>query len=150
MHCSLEYLCVSMNWWRGTCTCSSHNYTHESFSTGMCLMCSFAGPLPSPENVTLSSQNSSTQLQWKPPYYMMNQESDVIHVDPHITQYTVYITDACTRRMNDSMNVTETSFLFSSKTKNDVLCPMYQVSAWNAGGEGELSDPVQESTPQGS
>ena len=26
---------------------------------------------------------------------------------------------------------------------------MYQVSAWNAGGEGELSEPVQESAPQG-
>ena len=26
---------------------------------------------------------------------------------------------------------------------------MYQVSAWNVGGEGELSEPVLESTPQG-
>ena len=25
----------------------------------------------------------------------------------------------------------------------------YQVSGWNAGGEGELSEPVQESSPQG-
>ena len=44
------------------------------------------------------------------------------------------------------MNKTE-SFTLSSK--DDDLCPMYQVSAWNAGGEGKLSEPVQDSTPQG-
>ena len=114
---------------------------------GEYITCSLAGSLPSPENVTISSQNSSTQLQWKPPYYMMNQESAaVIHVDPHITQYTVYIFDASNDSMNDSVNVTETSF---THTNNILLCPIYQVSAWNAGGEGELSEPVQESRPQG-
>ena len=106
----------------------------------------FAGPLPPPENVTLSCQNSSTQLQWKPPYYTMNNESDVIHVDPHITQYTVYIFDAYNTSMNRSVNTTETSFTL---THNVYLCPMYQVSAWNAGGEGNKSEPVQDSTPQG-
>ena len=92
-------------------------------------MCSLAGSLPSPEDVTIISQNSSAQVQWKPPYYTMNNESSVIHVGPHITQYTVYIIDAYTRRVDDSVNVTETSFLLSSKTKIDVLCPMYRVSS---------------------
>ena len=109
-------------------------------------MLTCAGSLPSPENVTISSQNSSTQLQWKPPYYTLNQESAaVIHVDPDITHYTVYIFDASNDSMIDSVNVTETSF---TPINNIPLCPIYQVSAWNAGGEGELSEPVQESTPQ--
>ena len=76
----------------------------------------------------------------------MNNESDVIHVDPHITQYTVYIYDAYNRSMIRSVNTTNTSF---APTHNIILCPMYQVSAWNSGGEGELSELVQESTPQG-
>ena len=105
-----------------------------------------AGHLPCPENVTLSAQNSSAQLQWKPSYYTLNKESDGIHVDPHITHYTVYIFDAYTRRMMRKVNTTETSF---TPPHNIALCPMYQVSAWNVGGEGKLSEPVQESTPQG-
>ena len=107
---------------------------------------SLPGPLPPPENVTISSRNSHARLQWKPPYNTLNQESDVIHVDPHITQYTVYIFDAYNRSMIHSVNTTETSF---TATHNIPLCPMYQVSAWNAGGEGELSEPVQDSTPRG-
>ena len=79
----------------------------------------------------------------------MNQESDVIHVDPHITHYTVYTIDVQhTRRMIGRVDKTETSFTLSN-IRNDGLCPMYQVSAWNAGGEGDLSEPVEESTPQG-
>ena len=120
------------------------SYSHLlSIST---VMHSFAGPLPPPENVTISSQNSSTQLQWNPPYTMMNNESDVIHVDPHITQYTVYIFDVSNGSMIHSVNITETNF---TPTHNIPLCPMYQVSAWNAGGEGNRSEPVQDSTPQG-
>ena len=109
---------------------------------------SLAGPLPSPENVTISSQNSSAiLLQWKPPYYTLNQEFDVIQVDPHITQYTVYIFDASnTDSPFDSVHVTEPGF---TPTYIVPLCPIYKVSAWNAGGEGELSEPVQERTPQG-
>ena len=68
-------------------------------------------------------------------------------MDPHITQYTVYITDNYTGNIIVKVNVTETHF--TSNNQGNVLCPMYQVSAWNAGGEGELSEPVQESTPQG-
>ena len=110
--------------------------------------CSFVGRLPNPENVTMNPHNyTATLLQWKPPYYTLNQESAaVIHVDPHITQYTVYIFDVSNDSMIDSVNVTESSF---TPTHNVLLCPMYQVSAWNAGGEGEMSEPVQESTPQG-
>ena len=107
---------------------------------------SFTGLLPPPENVTLISQNSSTQLQWKPPYYTMNSGSDVIHVKPKITHYTVYTIDAYNSSSNHSVNTTETSF---TPTHNIPLCPTYQVSAWNAGGESELSEPVQDSTPQG-
>ena len=68
--------------------------------------------------------------------------SDNIHVDPHITQYTVYISDNYTGNSIFNVNVTETQFTFNA-SEND-LCPMYQVSAWNAGGEGELSETLQE------
>ena len=67
--------------------------------------------------------------------------NDNISVDPHITQYTVYITDNYTGNIIVKENVTETQFTFSNQ--GNILCPMYQVSAWNAGGEGELSEPVQ-------
>ena len=96
--------------------------------------------------MTISSRNSHARLQWKPPYNTLNQESDVIHVDPHITQYTVYIFDAYNRSRIHSVNTTETGFTL---THNVPLCPMYQVSAWNAGGEGDRSEPVEDSTPQG-
>ena len=59
----------------------------------------------------------------------------------------MYITDNYTGNSIDRVNVTETQFVFN--TQDGDLCLMYQVSAWNAGGEGELSEPVQDSTPQG-
>ena len=80
-------------------------------------------------------------MEWKPPYSAINNQSDTIHVDPHITQYTVYITDNYTGNITVKENVTETHFTFN--IQGNILCPMYQVSAWNAGGEGELSEPVQ-------
>ena len=67
-------------------------------------------------------------------------------MDPHITQYTVYITDNYTDNIF-KRNTTQTQFTFN--TQDNDLCLVYQVSAWNAGGEGEKSEPVQESTPQG-
>ena len=73
--------------------------------------------------------------------------NDVIHVYPHITQYTVYITDIYTGNIIVKENVTETQFTYN--TRGDDSCPMYQISAWNVDGEGEKSEPVQESTPQG-
>ena len=73
--------------------------------------------------------------------------SDIIHMDPHITQYTVYITDNYTGNIIVKENVTETQYIFNAS--RDGSCLIYQVSAWNAGGEGELSEPVQDSTPQG-
>ena len=78
----------------------------------------------------------------------MNNEADTINVDPHITQYTVYITDIYTGNTIVKENVTETQFT-SNIQQNYDLCLMYQVSAWNTGGEGQLSEPVQDSTPQG-
>ena len=67
--------------------------------------------------------------------------NQTVHVDPHITQYTVYITDNHTGDVV-KVNVTETHFT-SSINQGNLHCPMYQVSTWNAGGEGELSEPVQ-------
>ena len=72
--------------------------------------------------------------------------NDIIHVYLHITQYTVYITDNYTGNIIEE-NVTETQY--TSNTRDDDLCLMYQVSAWNTGGEGELSEPVQDSIPRG-
>ena len=79
----------------------------------------------------------------------MNNESDIIHVDPHITHYTVYITDNYTGNSIVKENVTETQYTSNIQLQHSSLCPMYQVSAWNAGGEGELSEPVQDSTLRG-
>ena len=98
--------------------------------------------LSSPESVR--HINLST-IEWNSPYYSVN--NDDIHIDPHITQYTVYITDNYTENIIVKENVTETQYTFN--TQDDDLCLIYQVSAWNAGGEGEKSEPVQESTSQG-
>ena len=68
-------------------------------------------------------------------------------MDPHITQYTVYITDNYTGDVV-KVNVTETQYTPNIQ-QNNSMCPMYQFSAWNAAGEGELSSPVWDSTPQG-
>ena len=72
--------------------------------------------------------------------------NDTFSVDPNITHYTVYITDNYTGNIVTE-NVTEKYLSFN--TSDDDSCPMYKVSAWNSGGEGELSDPVWDSTPQG-
>ena len=63
-------------------------------------------------------------------------------MDPHITQYTVYITDNYTGNSIVDVNVTGTQFTFNASENS--LCPMYQISAWNAGGEGEMSETFQE------
>ena len=73
--------------------------------------------------------------------------NDIIHVDPHIIQYTVYITDNYTGNIIVKENVAEAQFTYN--IRDGRLCPTYRVSAWNGGGEGELSEPVQGSTPQG-
>ena len=54
--------------------------------------------------------------------------SDIIRVDPHITHYTIYITDNYTGNSIFTVNVTETQFTLNA-LDND-LCPMYHVSAW--------------------
>ena len=110
--------------------------TRRSFST----LWFFTGHLPSPESVQVSELVNSSTIQWKSPYSSLN--SDNIHVDPRITQYTVYITDNYTGNSIVNVNITETQFTFNASENG--LCPMYQVSAWNAGGEGELSETLQE------
>ena len=72
--------------------------------------------------------------------------NETVRVDPHITHYTVYITDSYTGDVV-KVNVTDSQFTFNNQ--GNVLCPMYQVSAWNVGGEGQLSEPVQDGTPRG-
>ena len=101
-----------------------------------------SGQLPSPENAFINESVNSQFIEWKPPYSSLN--SDTIQVDPHITQYTVYITDIYTGNIF-KRNVTETRFTFNAS--DDGTCPMYQVTGWNAGGEGELSEPVHECRP---
>jgi len=40
----------------------------------------------------------------------------------------------------ERVNVTETSF--RRNTPNDNSCPVYRVTAWNSGGEGDMSAPL--------
>ena len=70
----------------------------------------------------------------------------IIHVDPQITQYTVYITDNHTGYSIVEKNVTRTQFTIG--ISENVLSPIYQISAWNAVGEGELSEPVHGCIPR--
>ena len=102
------------------------------------------GPLPSPENVHING-NSST-IEWNPPYSSVNNKSDVVHVYPHITHYTVYITDNHTGDVV-KVNVTETHYTPNIQQVDD-LCLMYKVSAWNSGGEGEVSEQAEDNTPR--
>ena len=103
------------------------------------LILSLTAHLVAPGNLHINdSVNSTSIIEWTPPYSAMN--NDTIHVDPHITHYTVYITDNYT---GDVVKVNVTDTRFTSNNQGNIHCPMYQVSAWNAGGEGELSEPVQ-------
>ena len=108
---------------------------------------SSTGHLPSPESIYINEVANYSIIEWKPPYFSLNNQSDVIHVNPHITQYTVYIIDVYTNNIIEEINVTKTQFKFD--TSNLDLCLMYKVSAWNARGEGELSKPVHSRIPQG-
>ena len=103
------------------------------------IICPFTGPLPSPEDIHISEWNDSlVNFEWNPPYSAINTESTV-HVDPHITQYTVYIVDNYTGNFMDEVNITETSISFRRETRDDYSCPLYGVTAWNSGGEGDMS-----------
>lgn len=107
------------------------------------------GPLPSPEYVHVNELiNSSTIIKWNPPYTALNNESDFVHVDPHIIKYTVYIIDNFTGNCIDRMNVTETQYIIRSNTAYNDSCPLYSVTAWNSGGEGRRSIPLPGYTPQ--
>ena len=55
------------------------------------------------------------------------------------------VTDVYTGNSIDEMNVTETQFTFD--IQDDVLCPMYEVSAWNSGGQGKMSEQIQGCMP---
>ena len=109
---------------------------------------SLTGHLLAPGNLhineSVASSNIASVIEWTPPYSAVSNET--VRVDPRITQYTVYITDSYTGDVVKD-NITETQFTFNNQ--GNVLCPMYRVAAWNSGGEGQLSEPVQNSTPQG-
>jgi len=107
---------------------------------------SFTGPLPSPENIHINESNSSLVIEWNPPYSVINSESSVVHLDPNVTHYTVYIVDNYTGNYMDKVNVTETSF--TRNIPNHHSCPVYRVTAWNSGGEGDMSVPLPGNLPR--
>ena len=80
-------------------------------------------------------------IEWNPPYSANNTNSRIIHVDPHIVQYTVYIVDNYTGNYTDKVNVTGTSFR-RNISDDSSSCLMYRVTAWNSGGEGDMSVPL--------
>jgi len=85
--------------------------------------------------------NGSLVIEWDPPYTAINNNgTSVIHVDPHIIQYTVYIIDNYTGNYMDEVNTTEETF--SRNTPDVHSCPVYGVTAWNSGGEGQMSPPL--------
>jgi len=90
--------------------------------------------------VHINESNDLLFVKWNPPYSANNTESSVVNVDPHITQYTVYIIDNYTGDCINKVNVTETSF--KRNATDDYLCLMYRVTAWNSGGEGDMSAPL--------
>ena len=100
----------------------------------------FTGHLPPPEDIHIDESNNFLVIEWNPPYSAINTNSSVIHVDPHITQYTVYIVDNYTGNYMEKVNVTEMSF--RRNIPNDNSCPVYRVTAWNSGGEGDMSVPL--------
>ena len=108
---------------------------------------SFTGPLPSPESIQINESNSSLVIEWNPPYSANNATSSVIHMDHNITHYTVYIVDNYTGNYIDQVNVTETSFRANISDDNS-SCPMYRVTAWNSGGEGDMSVPLPGNLPR--
>ena len=101
---------------------------------------SVTGRLPSPENVHINESNGSLVIKWNPPYSANNTLSSIVHVEPHITHYTVYTVDNYTGNYIESVTVTDTAF--RRNTPNDNSCPVYRVTAWNAGGEGDMSVPL--------
>ena len=103
------------------------------------------GRLPSPESVHINESVNSSTIEWSPPYSSVN--NNMINVDPHIANYTVYITDNYTGNSIVEKNVTETQFTFI--IPDGVLCPMYQVSCWNTGGQGNMSKLMQGYVPRG-
>lgn len=102
----------------------------------------FPGPLPSPEHVHVRQLINSSTIEWNPPYSELNNESDVIHVDPGITKYTVYVVNYYTRDSIEIRDVSETQYIFRSNAPDNDFCPVYSVTAWNSGGEGRSSMPV--------
>lgn len=101
---------------------------------------SLTGHLPPPENIRINESNDFFYIEWNPPYSTFNTDSAVIHVDPYITHYTLYIIDSYTGNYIDKLNVTVTSF--TRNTTDEQSCPMYYITAWNSGGEGDMSVPV--------
>ena len=100
---------------------------------------SHAGRLPPPDNVRM---NGLSNIEWDPPYSVWNNESDILHVDPLITHYTVYGIDNYTGNSIHNVNVTDTHYTIRSDPSDGDSCSMYRISASNSGGEGKMSAPV--------
>jgi len=105
------------------------------------------GCLPPPEDIHINESNNSLAIEWNPPYSAINTDSSVIHVDPHITQYTVYIVDNYTGNYTDKVIVKGTSFR-RNISDDSSSCPVYRVSAWNSGGEGDMSELLPGNLPR--
>lgn len=116
----------------------SYYYTHYScYNNGTMHSSTVYHPPP----VTVKYNSSASQLQWHPPYSIVNdRHHEIFQIEPHILQYTVYIIDA-TGMIIGQVNTTETGLTLSN-VPDDNACLIYRVSTWNNNGEGEMSEPV--------
>ena len=99
---------------------------------------SHAGRLPPPDNVRING----SILEWDPPYSVRNNESDILQVDPLVTQYTVNVIDNCTGNIIHEVNVTDRHHTIRSDPSDGDSCLVYGITPWNSGGEGRMSVPV--------
>jgi len=98
--------------------------------------------LPAPTNLTATNDSGSTiMIEWDPvildPPVLQGTELDHIriHMNPNILVYSLNITDTINGTTLPMKNMTQTSYGFTGY----IPCHRYkfQVSAWNAAGEGE-------------
>ena len=98
--------------------------------------------LPAPTNLTATNDSGSTiMIKWDPiildPPVLQGTELDHIriHMNPNILVYSLNITDTIRGTTVAVKNMTETSYMYTNYSQ----CRRYQfqVSAWNAAGEGE-------------
>ena len=103
--------------------------------------CDQSASLPSCNTNTVAYYTYSVNGN-KPSFYPLWQNcvTDWSWLSIDITHYTLYTIDSYTGNYIDKVNVTETSF--TRNTTDEQSCPMYYITAWNSGGEGDMSVPV--------